>query len=78
MSTTNNTNIHQLQLATQYMTFGFGFPVLLMSIIGNILNIIVIYSNRNYKINALSFYMICKSIFDLNAIIIGLISHILI
>lgn len=75
---TSDTSIRQLQLGTQYMALGFGFPVLLMGMMGDILNIIVLYYNRNYKTNSSSFFMIAKSIFDWNAIILGLIGHILI
>ncbi|CAF1369361.1 unnamed protein product [Rotaria sordida] len=74
----NDTSIVQLQLATRCIAFAVGFPVLIIGIVGNFTNIIVFLSFGNYKKNASSFYMLAKSFFDLNVLIIGLIGHIII
>ncbi|CAF1305617.1 unnamed protein product [Rotaria sp. Silwood1] len=74
----NDTSIVQLQLVTKYIAFAVGFPVLIIGIVGNLMNIIVFLSLGNYKTNASSFYMLAKSFFDLNVLIIGLIGHIII
>ncbi|CAF1119295.1 unnamed protein product [Adineta steineri] len=74
----NDTSIRQLQLATEYIAIAIGFPILIAGIIGNFLNILVFLTLGNYKTNASSFYMLAKSIFDLSALIFGLIGHILI
>ncbi len=59
----NDTNIVQLQLSIEYITFAFRFPVLIFRLIGNILNIILFIYLSNYKTNASSFYMLAKSFF---------------
>ncbi|CAF1103799.1 unnamed protein product [Rotaria sordida] len=74
----NDTSIIQLQLVTKCIAFAVGFPILIVGIVGNLMNIIVFLSLSRYKTNACSFYMFAKSFFDLNALIIGLIGHIII
>ncbi|CAF1434991.1 unnamed protein product [Didymodactylos carnosus] len=74
----SSNDIRQLQLATQYLAFAVGFPVLIIGIVGNLLNIIVFLTLGNYRHNACSFYMLAKSFFDLNTLLVGLIGHIII
>ncbi|CAF0973906.1 unnamed protein product [Adineta steineri] len=74
----NDPYIRQIQLSIQYIALTFGFPILILGIIGNILNIIVFLHKASYKHNASSFYMLVKSFFDLNVLIISLAGDIII
>ncbi|CAF1074318.1 unnamed protein product [Adineta steineri] len=74
----NDPYIRQIQLSIQYIALTFGFPILILGIIGNILNIIVFLHKASYKHNASSFYMLVKSFFDLNVLVISLAGDIII
>jgi len=64
--------ISQLQLASRYLSLAFAMPLCIFGVLGNLLNILVFIDLGNYKHNASSLYIFCRSFFDLMALIIGL------
>lgn len=77
----NNTNdilfVVELENLSRYLNISFGFIFLIIGIIGNSLNIIIFIYVGHYKENSCSFYMLIKSLVELNALIIGLGTRIL-
>jgi hypothetical protein len=72
----NSTNITQsilqLQLASKYLNLTFALPLCISGLLGNLINILVFITLGNYKHNASSLYVLCKSFFDLTAVLVGL------
>jgi hypothetical protein len=70
--TTATQSVLQLQLASKYLSLIFALPLFIVGVLGNLLNILVFITLGNYKHNASSLYVFCKSFFDLTALVIGL------
>lgn len=69
--------ITQLQLISQNVNTAFGFLILALGVVGNLLNILTFSMLKNYRHNASSLYMLAKSYFDLIALFAGLFTLIL-
>ncbi|CAF1291205.1 unnamed protein product [Adineta ricciae] len=70
--TVNTSSISQFQLASRYLSHTFALPLCIIGILGNLLNVIVFVKLNNYKHNASSFYILCKTFYDLLVLVLGL------
>ena len=70
--TTGSSTIVQFQQVSLYVSVLLGIVILVGGLLGNTLNIFVFLTLGNYKRNACSFYMLCRSFFDLGVLLFGL------
>jgi hypothetical protein len=70
--------ILDLQLVTQYLAIPVGFGLVIGGSVGNLVNIVVLFTLGNWKHNACSLYMLAKSLTDLFLLFVGLFMQTLI
>ena len=70
-------DIAQLRSISTYMNTTFAFIIFFSGVIGNVLNILTLFTLKNYKHNASSLYILTKSFFDLSALVFSLFMLIL-
>lgn len=76
-TTSSSSFIIELQVISRYLSLASGFFFFAIGILGNFLNVITFFSVGYYKQSPCSFYMLAKTLIDLNALIVGLGTRIL-